>query len=196
MAEITTDQIKQLRDQTGISVMQCKKALEEARGDMEKAAIILRKQGAKVAEKKSDRTLGSGVVQAYIHGGGNVGAMVEIACETDFVAKNDEFKKLAYDIAMHVAAMSPKYLKIEDVSESDRQKASDVFRAEVKDKPENIQDKILEGKLNSHFKEMVLLEQSFIKNPELTIKDLVQEAVFKFGEKAELVRFVRFEILK
>ncbi|MDP2593139.1 MAG: elongation factor Ts [bacterium] len=192
----TTEQIKQLRDQTGISIMQCKKALEEAGDDMEKAVILLRKKGAGAAAKKSGRVLGSGVVAAYIHGEGSVGAMVELACETDFVSRNSEFRSLAYDVAMQVAAMNPIYLKPEDISEEDKNRAKEVFAEEVKNKPENMREKILEGKLAAHFREQVLLEQAFIKDQDKKILDIIEAAVHKFGEKVEVIRFSRFEVGK
>lgn len=194
--EITTEQVKALRDATGISVMQCKKALEEAGGDMEKALIILRKKGGDIAAKKSDRTLGAGVIAAYIHNTGTVGAMVELSCETDFVAKNEEFKTLARDIAMHVVASSPAYLKAEDVAEADKAKAREVFAKEVEGKPAAIQDKIMQGKLSSYFGEKTLLDQPFIKNPELTVSGLIQSGIQKFGEKIEIARFARFNVLE
>lgn len=179
---------------TGVSVMECKKALEEAQGDKEKAIIILRKKSKAVAEKKATRELKSGTVAAYIHNTGMVGALVELACETDFVARNEEFKRLAYDIAMHITALNPEYLKKEDIPESARTKATEVFSEEVAGKPKEIQEKILAGKLDSYFNEKVLLGQAFIKNPEVTIQNLVEEAVQKFGEKTEIVRFTRFSI--
>lgn len=191
---ITTDEIKKLRDVTGISVMQCRKALEEANGDFDKAIVILRKRGAEVAAKKADRTLGAGVVSSYIHATGSVGTMVELYCETDFVSGNEEFKRLAYDIAMHIAASNPEFLKSEDVTEEAKNLAKEVFLKEVAGKPEAMKEKILEGKLQSYFSERVLLEQPFIKNPELTIKTLIDGAVQKFGEKIEIGQFVRFSI--
>lgn len=190
--EITTDMVKELRDITGISVMQCKKALVEAEGDMEKAKIILEKKSKVAAQKKSDRTLGAGVVEAYIHNTGTVGVLVELSCETDFVAKNDEFRALAKDIAMHIAAQAPEYLKKEDVSEEAVAKATEVFKEELEGTPEDMREKILEGKLNSYFKEKTLLEQKFIKNPDHTIQDMLDQAVQKFGEKVEVTRFSRF----
>jgi elongation factor Ts len=192
---ITTEQIKELRDMTGISVMQCKKALEEAGGDKEKALIILRKKSGDIALKKADRTFNAGIVQAYIHNNSNVGVLVELRCETDFVGGNENFKALAHDIAMHVAATNPKFLKKEDIDENSKQKATEVFESEVKGKPENVKAKILEGKLASYFSEMVLLDQPFIKNPELTIKGLIDGAIQKFGEKIEIGKFVRFTVL-
>ncbi len=194
--EITTTQIKELRDKTGISVMQCKKALEEAGGDMEKAILILQKNSKATALKKTERTLGSGVVQSYIHSTGSVGVLVELMCETDFVAKNEDFKKLAYDIAMHIAAADPQYLSKEDVSAEARKSAEEVFAGEVEGKPEELKAKILEGKLNSYFGERSLLDQPYIKNPEVTVRGLVEGAVQKFGEKTEIGRFARFSTKK
>jgi len=192
---ITTEQIKELRDMTGVSVMQCKKALEEAGGDKEKALIILRKKSGDIALKKADRTFNAGTIQSYIHTNSNVGVMVELLCETDFVGGNDGFKALARDIAMHIAATNPKFLKKEDIDENSKKKATEVFEAEVAGKPENVKAKILEGKISAYFSEMVLLDQPFIKNPELTIKGLVEGAIQKFGEKIEIGKFVRFTVL-
>ncbi|MEK7642150.1 MAG: elongation factor Ts [Patescibacteria group bacterium] len=196
MSTITTDQVKTLRDQTGISVMQCKKALEEAGGDMDKALVILRKKSGELAAKKGDRTFGSGTVQAYIHANGSVGAIVELNCETDFVSNNDEFKALARDIAMHVTATNPKFISKDDVKEEDMKTAREVFEAEVKDKPAAMKDKILQGKLDTYFSEMVLLSQPFIKNSEITIQGLIDAAVQKFGEKTAVIRFKRFKVLE
>ena len=196
MTTITTDQVKALRDQTGISVMQCRKALEEAGGDMEKALVILRKKSGELAAKKGDRTFGSGTVQAYVHANGSIAAMVELNCETDFVSNNDEFKVLARDIAMHVAATNPKFLRKEDITEADMKVAREVFENEVKDKPAAMKDKILQGKLDTYFAEMVLLNQPFIKNPDITIQGLVDAAVQKFGEKTAIARFRRFKVLE
>ena len=193
---VTTDVIKKLRDETGVSVMQCKKALEEAGGDVAKAMVILKKKGADAAAKKADRTLNAGVIAAYIHATGNVGAMVEIACETDFVAKNPEFKQLAYDIAMHITASKPEFLKKEDITKEARDLASSVFEKEVEGKPKEMKEKILEGKLAAYFGERVLLEQPFIKNPDATIAGLIAGAVQKFGEKTEIIRYVRFGVLE
>ena len=193
---ITTEQVKELRDKTSISVMQCKKALEEAGGDMEKALVILQKKGAEIAAKKGDRTLGASAIVAYVHSTGAAGTMVEIACETDFVSKNEDFKAMAHDIAMHITAQKPKYLKREDISAEAVEMAKEVFLPEVEGKPEDLKEKILQGKLDAYFKEQVLLEQEFIKNPELTIAKLLETAVQKFGEKTEIVRFVRFGALE
>ena len=196
MSTITTEQVKELRDLTGISVMQCKKALEEAGGDMEKAIVILRKKSGELAAKKGDRTFKAGIVQSYAHSTGRVATLVELLCETDFVSGNEEFKALARDIAMHVTASNPKFLKKEDITEEARNTAKEVFMKEVEGKPKDMQDKILEGKLATYFGEMVLLNQPFIKNPEVTIEGLIQAAVQKFGEKIEVGRFVRLAVLE
>jgi elongation factor Ts len=191
---ITTEQIKELRDRTGISVMQCKKALEEAGGDMDKAVIILRKQGAANAAKKSDRSLGAGAIVSYIHGTGTVGVMLELGCETDFVSGNTDFKAIGYDIAMHIAAQNPEFISSDQIDENAKQKAAEVFAKEVEGKPEDMKAKILEGKISAYFKERVLMEQPFIKNPEITVGDLINGAVQKFGEKTQIVRFTRYAI--
>lgn len=192
--EIKTDQVKELRDKTGISIMQCRKALEEAEGDMEKAVMILQKKSKEVASKKEGRTLGAGTVASYIHSTGNVGCMVELLCETDFVAKNEEFVKLAKDIAMHVAAINPQFLKMEDIDEKSMQIANEVFAKDIEGKPEDMKAKILEGKLAAYWSERVLLDQAFIKDPEVTIRGLIDRAVQKFGEKMELSRFTRYSV--
>lgn len=189
---ISPDLIKELREMTGVSVMQCKKALEEAGGDKEKAIVILKKKGAEASAKKGDRTLAATQIASYVHSTGTVGVMVELACETDFVARNPEFKALGYDIAMHIAATKPEFNKREDITENDRKTAESVFAAEVEGKPEAMKAKILEGKLSAYFAERVLQEQLFIKNPELTIAGLISQAVQKFGEKIEITRFTRF----
>lgn len=193
---ITSDQVKELRDKTGISVMQCKKALEEAGGDMEKALIILKKKGAEIASKKGDRALGAGVVAAYVHSNNALGVLVELLCETDFVARNTDFKTLADDIAMHVAAMSPVYVKSSDITREEQEKTTDMFREEVEKsgKPEEIQKKMLEGKVQTFLKERTLLDQPFVKESEITVGERVERAVQKLGERIEVGRFVKFEV--
>ena len=193
---ITTEQVKALRDQTGISVMQCKKALEEAGGDMDKAIVILRKKSGELSAKKGDRTFKAGAVQAYIHANGNVGTILELDCESDFVSGNDEFKALARDIAMHATATNPKFIRKEDITEADMKTAKEVFAEEVKGKPVAMQDKILQGKLDTYFADIVLMNQPFIKNPDVTIQGLIDAAVQKFGEKIAVVRFNRFKVLE
>lgn len=189
--EITTDVLKTLRDKTGVSVMQCKKALEEAGGDLEKAEVILRKRSGAAAEKKGDREFGAGAIGTYVHNN-EIGAMVLLSCETDFVARNEEFPILAREIAMQVAATSPEYLTEADITEEKKEAAKAVFIEEVKDKPADMQEKILEGKMASYFKDMVLMNQSYIKDDSKTVKDLITEASQKFGERVEVTRFVRF----
>ncbi len=188
--EITTNIIKELRDKTGVSVMQCKKALIEADGDLAKAEVILKKHSAAAAEKKAERTLKAGIIGNYVHDGA-IGAMVVLSCESDFVAKNPEFGTLARDIAMQVAATNPLYTVMLEISEEAKQAAVAVFEKEVANKPKEMQAKILEGKLASHFRDHVLLEQPFIKDESKTVQNLLDEATQKFGERIEVSRFVR-----
>ena len=192
--EITSAQLKELRDYTGISVMQCQKALEEAGGDMDKAKIILQKKGGEIALKKSDRELGAGAIGSYVHSTHEVAALVYLACETDFVAKNDEFVALAREIAMHVAAQNPLYINRAEVSEEALQKAKDVFKEEVKDKPVEMQEKILAGKLDAFFKDRILLEQPFIKDQEKAVGDLLNTAIQKFGENVVISAISRLSV--
>lgn len=189
--DISTDVLKTLRDKTGVSIMQCKKALEEAGGDLDKAEVILRKRSGAAADKKADRELGAGTVASYIHGS-EIGAMVQLSCETDFVARNEEFPVLAREIAMQVAATNPTYLSTSDITEEAMNAAKSVFEEEVKDKPADMREKILEGKISSYFKDQVLMEQPYIKDDSKTIRDLITEATQKFGERVEITRFVRF----
>jgi elongation factor Ts len=192
--EITSAQIKELRDQTGISVMQCKKALEEAVGDMQKALVILKKRRNEAADKKSDRTLSAGTIGAYIHNTNEVAAFVVLASETDFVAKNPEFVALARDIAMQVAATDPKFLTRDDVSPEALTVATAVFTRELEGKPSDMKAKILEGKLAAYFRDQILLEQPFIKNPDTTIGEMVSGAVQKFGENIRVASFNRVSV--
>lgn len=189
---VTTEQVKELREKSGISIIQCKKALEEADGDMEKAVVILQKKSGIIADKKSGRDLKAGAVQSYIHNSGNVGAMVLLLCETDFVAKNEEFVKLAYDIAMHVAASNPKFTNREEITEREVSTAKEVFEKEVEGKPEEMKEQILKGKIDSYFKDKILLEQTFIKDPNSTIQSLIEAATQKFGERIQVGEFARF----
>ncbi len=192
--EITTEQLKALRDATGISVMQCRKALEEAEGDMDKARVILTRKGGEAALKKSDRELGAGVIGSYVHSTGEVAALVHLACETDFVAKNEEFVQLARTIAMQVAAQNPQCISRADVDATELEKAKQVFVEEVKDKPADIQEKIANGKLDAYFRDRILLEQPYIKEPEKTIGDLVNAAIQKFGENIAVARIERLSV--
>lgn len=188
--EITTDSIKELREMTGVSVMQCKKALQEAGGDLAKAAVVLKKHSAASAEKKADRSLAAGAIGSYVHDG-NIGAMVLLSCETDFVAKNPEFAAFARELAMQVAATNPAYTTADEIPDEAKQTATAVFQKEVADKPEEMQEKILEGKLNNYFRDQVLLDQPFIKDESKTVQDLLNEATQKFGERVEVSRFAR-----
>ena len=192
--DISPKKLKELRDITGISVMQCKQALEEAGGDMDKAVIVLKKKRAETADKKSDRQQGAGTISAYVHNTNEMAAMVRLACETDFVAKNEEFINLARDLAMQVVATNPSYISRAEIDETTLGKAKEVFKAEMEDKPADLQEKIIAGKLDSYFKEQILLEQSFIKNPEQTINDLVAGAVQKFGENITITGMSRLSI--
>jgi elongation factor Ts len=191
---ITTEDIKTLRTRTGLSVMDCKNALETAGGDMEKALIVLRKKSSSAAAKKSERTLGAGVVQAYIHASQDVGAIVLLSCETDFVARNQEFKDLAHDIAMHATATNPEFVSRDQVTEDDLVKARQLFEEEAKDKPADKRDAIVEGKLNSFIQDKVLLEQPFIKDPAVSIQQLIEQATQKFGERIELSDCTRLSV--
>ncbi|MBI2109507.1 MAG: elongation factor Ts [Parcubacteria group bacterium] len=193
---VSTDQVKELRDKTGISVMQCKKALEDAGGDMNKALEMLKAKGAEIASKKSARALKAGAVASYVHSNNAVGAMVLLSCETDFVARNEEFKTLAYDIAMHITAMSPEFVSAKDITTKHREKARELFNKEVDEsgKPSEIKEKMLAGKIGTYFKERTLLDQQFIKDGEKTISDLITNAIQKFGENIEVAQFVRFSV--
>ena len=189
--DISIDTVKSLRDRTGVSIMQCRKALEEAGGDVEKAEVILRKRSGAAADKKADRELGAGAIGTYVHDG-VVGAMVLLSSETDFVSKNEEFSVLAREIAMHVAATNPTYLTDAEVPEDAKEAARAVFVEEAKDKPKEMQEKIVDGKMASYFKDQVLLEQPYIKDDSKTIRDLLNEATQKFGERVEISKFARF----
>jgi elongation factor Ts len=189
--EIGMDTLKQLRDKTGVSIMQVKKALEEAEGDMDKAEVILRKRSGAAADKKSDRELAAGAIGSYVHGG-EIGAMVLLSCETDFVSRNPEFPALAREIAMQVAAGNPSFLSDSDIAPEARTAAHAIFVEEVKDKPEEMREKILDGKMQAYFKDQVLMNQAYIKDESKTIRDLVSEASQKFGERVEVTKFARF----
>lgn len=192
--EISTDVVKALRDETGVSVMQCKKALEESGGDIEKAKIILRKASVASASKKADRALEAGVVVAYTHAGGQVVAAVVLLCETDFVAKNEEFQRLAYDISMHVAAMRPYWRSRTDIKEQALNELREVFEKEALNIPEKVRAKAVEGKVDNYLKERILLEQPYVKDTSLTIRALIDSAIQKFGENIEVARFERLAV--
>ncbi len=194
--EITSEQVKILREKTGAGMMDCKKALTETGGNLEKAVDYLRKKGAATAEKRADRATNQGVVEAYIHAGGRIGAMVELNCETDFVAKTDDFKTVARDIAMQIAAMNPLYISREDVPKDVQEHELDIYRTQARNekKPEQIIEKIAGGRLDKYFQDVCLLEQSFIKDSGRTIKDLILDLTAKTGEKVTIRRFKRFHL--
>ncbi|HQF57525.1 MAG TPA: translation elongation factor Ts [Candidatus Magasanikbacteria bacterium] len=193
---ITASEIAQLRAKTGAGMMDCKNALEEAAGNMDQAIDILRKKGIAKAAKRADKITAEGLVYSYIHGEGRIGVLLELNCETDFVAKTDQFKNLANDIAMHIAATNPKYLSKEDVNIEEIEREKDIYRAQLKNegKPEEMIEKILEGKMSRYYTEVCLLEQAFIKDEEKTIIQLLNEKTGEIGEKISLRRFVRFEL--
>jgi elongation factor Ts len=188
--------VKELREKTSAGMMDCKKALGETEGDMETAVDLLRQKGLAVAAKRAGRATKEGVVECYIHAGGKLGVMVEVGCETDFVAKTDDFKAFARDVAMHVAAINPVSVSREDVPAElvDREKAIYTKQALDSGKPENIVEKIVTGKLEKYISEICLLEQKFVKNPDLSIQDLLNELVAKMGENISIKRFARFQI--
>ena len=189
---ITSEQVKELRDLTGISVMQCKAALEEADGNKEKALLILSKKSGALAAKKSDRTLGAGTVSSYIHANKEVGSMVVLRSETDFVSKNEEFIALARELALQVAAGNPLYVRREDIPAEKLEDMKGLFVKEVEGKPEDMKEKILAGKLDAYLKGIVLEEQMFIKDDTKSVRDLIENAVQKFGERVQIEKFVRF----
>ncbi len=192
---IDIDIVKKLRDETNLSITKCKEALEESEGNIDKAREILRKKGSLAADSKKDRDLGSGVVQSYIHNTNRVGSMVELLCETDFVAKNDEFIELAKNIALHIAAMKPQYRSRDDIPEDVMEQIKMELQESVdSSKQKEIQEKILKGKIDASLKEIVLLEQNYIKDETRTIKDLVDSCVQKFGERTEVGNFVVWTI--
>ncbi len=189
--------IQKLRKQTGAGMMDVKQALDEANGDESKAVEILRKKGQKIAAKKQqEREAKDGLVEAYIHAGGKVGSMIVLACETDFVARNEEFKALAHEIAMQVAAMKPEYVSAEDVPEDIKNKEMEIYKAELKDqdKPAEVIEKIVNGKLDKFYQQVCLLEQPYIKDDKKKIKDLIDEATAKMGEKIEVKRMIVFTL--
>lgn len=192
---ITASEVKELREKTGAGMMDCKKVLTEANGDMEKAIELLREKGLAAAVKKSSRIAAEGVVDSYIHMGGKIGVLLEVNCETDFVAKTDDFKALVKDIAMQIAAANPKYLRKEDVDTAELEKEKEILRAQAlnEGKPEKIVERMVEGRIEKYYKEVCLMEQPFVKDPDKTIRDLISEATVAIGEKISVRRFVRFE---
>lgn len=194
--KVTSQMVKELRDKTSAGMMDCKKALNETDGDMEKAVDLLRKKGLAVAAKRAGRATSEGVIETYIHAGGKLGVMIELNCETDFVAKTDQFKELARDLAMHIAATNPVAIDRDSVPEDvlAREKAIYVQQALESGKPENIVEKIVAGKVDKFLAEICLLEQKYVKNPDLSIQDLLTDCVGKMGENISIKRFARFQI--
>ncbi|HEY8424119.1 MAG TPA: translation elongation factor Ts [Clostridia bacterium] len=193
---ITTKDIQDLRARTGAGIVDCKNALTEANGDIEKAIEILREKGKAAASRKAGRIAAEGLVDAYIHFGGKIGVLVEVNCETDFVARSDEFKELVHNIAIHIAAANPLYVNPEDVPAEALEKEKEILKAQAlnEGKPENVVDKMVEGRIKKYYKEVCLMEQDYVKDPSKTIKDLIAEAVGKIGEKISIRRFVRMEV--
>ncbi|GAB6180674.1 translation elongation factor Ts [Desulfotomaculum defluvii] len=196
MAEISASMVKELRERTGAGMMDCKKALTEVAGDMEKAIEYLREKGLAAAAKKAGRIAAEGIIESYIHGGGRIGVLVEINCETDFVAKNEDFRALAKDVAMQIAAAKPEFVRREEVSTEKIEKEKEILRAQAlnEGKPEKIVEKMVEGRIEKYFKEVCLLEQPFIKDPDKTVQHVINEIVSKIGEKIDVRRFARYEV--
>jgi len=192
---ISVEIIKDLRQRTGAGVLDCKKALEEADGDMEKAIELLRKKGLAIAAGKTDREANEGLVEAYVHAGGRLGVLLELNCETDFVARTDDFRELAHDLAMQVAATNPQYLIPEDIPPEVLERERQWQREELGEgKPEEVIERILEGKLRKYYQEVCLLEQSFIKDEGLSVRDLITDKIARLGENIRVRRFTRFEL--
>jgi elongation factor Ts len=193
---ITTDQVKQLREKTGAGMMDCKTALTEAGGDLDKAVEILRKKGLASAARRAGRVAKDGIIGHYIHMGGKVGVIVEVNCETDFVARTEDFQRLAKELAMHIAAAEPKYVKREDVPADVLEKEKEIYRAQFANsgKPAQVIDKIAEGKLESYFAQVCLLEQPSVRDPNVTIKQMIASAAAKTGENVTVTRFARFKL--
>lgn len=192
---ITPKQVKELRERTGAGVMDCKKALTETNGDIEKAILLLREKGLAKAAKKAGRVAAEGIIDSYIHGNGRIGVLVEVNCETDFVAKNQEFKNLVKDIAMQIAASNPKYISKEDVPQEVIDKEKEILKIQAinEGKPEKIAEKIVEGRIEKFYEENCLLEQPFIKDPEIKVSQLIMEKISIIGENITVSRFARFE---
>lgn len=193
---ITAQMVKELRQRTQAGMMDCKKALQETNGDMEAAIAYLREKGLAAAAKKAGRLASEGLVESYIHGAGRIGVLVEVNCETDFVAKTDQFKELCHDIAMHIAAARPEYVSRDEVPPEIVEQEKSILRAQAlnEGKPEKIVEKMVEGRLEKYYKEVCLLDQPFIKDPDITVQDLVTQAIATIGENIAIRRFARFEL--
>lgn len=196
MAKISAGMVKELREKTGAGMMDCKNALSEVNGDMEKAVEFLRKKGLATAQKRAGRALNEGIVQSYIHMTGKLGVLVEVNCETDFVAKNEDFQEFAKNIAMHIAASNPLGITPEDVPEDLIEKEKEIYRAQALEmgKPDNVIDKIVEGKLKKFYEESCLLNQPYVRDTDVSVADLLAELIAKIGENISIKRFVRYQI--
>jgi len=192
---ITSEMVKELRERTGAGMLDCKKALEATGGDMEKAVEELRKKGLAAAAKRAGRVAGEGIIDAYIHGNGRIGVLIEVNCETDFVAKTDDFRHLTRDLAMQVAAVRPEYVSREDIPADIRERELEIYRAAAKNegKPDQVVEKIAQGRLEKYYQDVCLLEQPFIKDPNKKVRDVITEAIARLGENITVRRFVRFE---
>ncbi|WDZ59858.1 translation elongation factor Ts [Paenibacillus polymyxa] len=193
---VNASAVKELREKTGAGMLDCKKALEEANGDLTKAVEVLREKGLAAAANKAGRIATEGIVESYIHAGGRIGVLVEVNCETDFVAKTDQFRDFVRDIAMHIAASNPRYVRREEVPQEEIEKEKEILKAQAlnEGKPEKIVEKMVEGRIGKFYEEFCLLEQSFIKDPDKTISTLINEKISTIGENISLRRFVRFEL--
>ena len=193
---ISAGQVKELREKTGAPMMDCKQALTEAKGDMEQAIVILRKRGTAVAQKKATRVTSEGSVASYIHAGGKIGVLVEVNCESDFVARTDDFKELVHDIAMHIAASDPKFIRKEDVTPEAYEREKDIYRAQAAatGKPPQVIEKIVEGKMAKFYEEVCLYEQPFIKDQTVSISQIIATKIGKLGENISVRRFARFKV--
>ncbi len=196
MENINAAMVKQLREKTGAGMMDCKNALSEVNGDIEKAIELLRKKGLATARKRAGRALDEGIIQSYIHMNGKLGVLVEVNCETDFVAKNEDFQDFTKNIAMHIAATNPLGIAPEDISQEIIEKEKEIYRAQALEmgKPENVVDKIVEGKLNKFYEENCLLNQPYVRDTDMSIADLLNEMIAKIGENISIKRFVRYQI--
>lgn len=192
----TAQDVAKLRQQTGVGMMECKKALTESNGDFEKAIVILRERGLKAVDKKQSRIASEGLVASYIHMGGRIGVLVEVNCETDFVAKSEDFQVLVKDIAMQIAAANPKYVREEEVDPAELEKEKEILKAQAlnEGKPANIVEKMIQGRIKKYYEDVCLLNQPFVKDSSKTIKDVLTEATLKIGEKISVRRFVRYEL--
>ena len=194
--KIPAAEVKELREKTGASVIECRNALQEGKGDFDKALECLRRRGNEKAVKKAERATSEGIVATYVHSNQKIAAMVELLCETDFVARNTEFQELAHDLAMHIAAMNPKYESLEKVPNEDRKEYEEIVKEEVasEKKPPEIMEKIISGKVEKYFNSISLMSQNFVKNPDITIENLIKEKIAKIGENIQLGNFARFSI--